>query len=140
MNFWWKLSVLFALVSAYSCGVWWVKGLTDLKAENKALSDLTISLNKSCEVDKQITKEANDDLAKQRDAIAARLATLQLQPAVCITPTANKTGADNSGAKHARQHGISSQWLRTYAAKCETYRQERLILEKFIDDTWAAKK
>lgn len=86
-----------------------------------------------CNNDKQITKEANDALQKDRDTIARRLAALKLQaPAACVpvTGTANLYGG---GPEHAGQNGISSDWLREYAAEAETYRSEVITCIKFIN-------
>lgn len=105
-----------------------------------ALADLNNQLVAQCERDKAITKEANDDLQRQKDIISNRLNdALRVQPSLCIVPQpAHAADTAASGAKHAGQNGrgINSSWLRRYAAECETYRQQRLTLEKFIDEVW----
>lgn len=104
------------------------------------LDQQKVDLEKKCKADQAITKGANDDLQKKYDSIAGKLAVAKrLQPARCIVPASSKTIAPGGGNGHAGQNGISSDWLRDYAAECETYRTQRVTLEKFIDDTWAAR-
>lgn len=87
---------------------------------------------KTCNADKAITKEANDALQKDRDTIAKRLAALKLQhPASCV-PIPGHAIALDSGGEHAGQNGISSDWLRDYAAECEGYRSEVIDLQAFL--------
>lgn len=95
--------------------------------------------NKQCNIDKQISRETNDQLQKDRDSIADRLTTLLMQqPAKCV-PVTGKTQLSTSGKPgHAGQNGIRSQWLRQYAAECETYRREVTSCVGFINMTWAA--
>lgn len=77
-----------------------------------------------CDNDKAITKESNDALQKSHDAIAARLAQLLQQPATCM-PLSQPAQLPSSGqSKHAGSHGISPNWLRSFAATCEGYREE----------------
>lgn len=104
------------------------------------LDDQKIALEKQCKADQAITKGINDDLQKNYDSIARKLATVKrVQPARCIIPTTSEAFVAPGGSGHAGQNGISTDWLRDYAAECETYRSQRIGLEKFIDDTWEAK-
>lgn len=104
------------------------------------LDDQKIALEKQCNDDKAITKGTNDDLQKAYDSIAGKLAaSKRMQPARCVIPASGKAEPPAGGAEHAGQNGISTDWLRDYAAECETYRSQRIGLEKFIDDTWKAK-
>jgi hypothetical protein len=84
-----------------------------------------------------VTKEANDDLQKDRDGIAAKLA-LSLQQPPTYVPVARATHVCASGVKHAGQDaassdtGISSGWLLSYAAEAETYRSELTVCSDFL--------
>ncbi len=100
------------------------------------LVNLETSLKEKCESDKQITKDANDGLQKQIGIIAGKLAASKRLRATCIVPVTGKDNPAAAGGKHAGQNGISSDWLRDYAADCETYRQQRITLESFIDKVW----
>lgn len=88
----------------------------------------------ACEKVQQLTKDANNDLQKSRDDIAARLSALKLQHSpTCVRPT----GAANlqpGGPKHARPDGtgLSSDWLREYAAEAEQYRREVMVCTGFL--------
>ncbi len=109
----------------------------DKSALESALAEQKTALIEECEKNKAITKGANDALQKDRDAIAAKLiASKQLHPAKCVPITRNAI-TPISGGRPAGQNGegISSDWLRDFAAEdCATYRSQRMILEKFIQD------
>lgn len=86
----------------------------------------------SCQTNQTLTKEANDALQKERDTIAGRLARAKrVQQSRCV-PVSNASNTQPTRAEHAGSNGISSDWLLDYAAQCETYRSERIILEKFV--------
>lgn len=90
-----------------------------------------------CKNDKQITEDANHALQKNIDNIQRKLAAYRLQPTPkCIMPTAESHQPAASGGEHAGQNGVSTDWLRSYAAECEQYRQERIALESFEDKVW----
>lgn len=93
-----------------------------------------------CKTDKQTTKEANDALQKDRDIIATRLHALELRPSPSCIPVAGKTKLSGGGHEHAGQNGggLSTLWLRQYAAECEGYRTEVITCTNFIDNTWKA--
>ena len=92
---------------------------------------------KACEATQQLTKKANDDLQKDRDGIAAKLALSLQQPPACV-PVARATHVCSSGVKHAGQDaaspdtGLSSSWLLSYAAEAETYRSELTVCSDFL--------
>ena len=100
---------------------------------------------KQCDMDKNLTKEANDALQKDRDTIAARLNSLLMQhPAGCVMPVPHSSQLPSSGkGKHAGQNGgragVSTDWLREFAAECEGYRTEVEACTKFVTDTYNAK-
>lgn len=83
----------------------------------------------ACAKTQDITKGSNDDLQKDRDAIAAKLADSVRQPAACV-PVASPTHVCAAGPKHAGRNdqsaatGLTTSWLNTYAATAETYRSE----------------
>jgi hypothetical protein len=84
-----------------------------------------------------ISKDANHDYLTGLFSINNRLGSDLMQPTTCIVlPPSNSSDAPAGGGERAGSHGLNSRWLRKYAATCETYRQERLILEKFIAQTW----
>ena len=89
----------------------------------------------NCEAGKRITTEANDALQKDRNTIAARLAAAKRVRANCVL-VSSPANPGETRAEHARRNeqGISSHWLLDYAAVCEQYRSERIVLEKFIAD------
>lgn len=104
-------------------------------AHARDLASLKVELQAECDADKKITQEANYALHKQMDDVARKLAAAKrMRPSRCIVPSSNPAGVIGSGGQHAGQDGISSDWLRDYAAECEIYRQERVTLDKFIAD------
>lgn len=101
------------------------------RAKQHALDEQKAMLIAACETDKQKTKEANDALQKSAHDIAGKLAAYKrLHPSSCV-PVAGVAQPAPRGAGHAGEDGISSDWLREYAAECEAYRQQRIILEEF---------
>lgn len=101
--------------------------------KTKALSEQAAAYTSQCDADKAKTKEANDALQKSNNDIAARLARYKrLHPNACVVPQPGGTVAPGGGAGHAGGNGISTDWLRDYAARCETYRQQRIVLEGLL--------
>ena len=90
-----------------------------------------------CEADKKITKEANDDLQKNLDAVTAKRNAERLHVNICV-PLTKPTKHPSGRAKHAGQDAISSDWLFDYAAECETYRDEVITLIDFQNKVWKA--
>lgn len=89
---------------------------------------------KECNIDKQKTRKANDQLQNDRDRIAADLATYKrVHPMRCIIP-AGQPDARSSGPEYAGGDGagISTDWLRDYAARCEIYRSEVSVCISFL--------
>lgn len=93
----------------------------------------------ACAKTQDITKGSNDDLQKDRDAIAAKLADSVRQPPTCV-PVARPTHVCPSGGKHAGHNdpsapasGLTTSWLNTYAATAETYRSELGVCAAFLD-------
>jgi hypothetical protein len=81
------------------------------------------------------TKEINDDLQKERERIASRLATIKrMHSNRCLTILSH-TG--DAGAGHAGRDGTitgTTDDFREYAARCNTYRSERIALEKLLSN------
>lgn len=86
-----------------------------------------------CNIDKQITREANDALQKDHDIIANRLAALKLQrPKTCV-PVTSKAQLSADRPEYAGSYGITSDALREYAADAEGYRSALITCDKFLD-------
>ena len=95
-----------------------------------ALAEQHDLLTKSCNDQQTRTKEANDALQQTAADISSKLASYKrLHPSACVMPGKGKAQPSAGGSGHADGDGISSDWLREYAAQCEAYRQERIILE-----------
>lgn len=93
---------------------------------------------KECDKSQAITKGSNDALQKDRDTIAGKLAAVSLQhPSACV-PVARSPHVCSDGQQHAGQDGnspatgVSSDWLRAYAADAETYRSELSVCTGFL--------
>lgn len=98
------------------------------------ITDQQIADDKVCNQAQAVTKGANDVLQKDRDAIATQLDALRLQhPERCVR-VSRPASVPGIGAKHANDDGsgVSSDWLRTYAAQCETYRSEVGVCVDFL--------
>jgi hypothetical protein len=98
------------------------------------LTDQQTTDKKECEAAQQITKDANDALQKSRDSISSQLDALRLQhPTTCVRVTgrADVSGAGNKYAA-ANGNGLSSDWLRAFAAQCESYRSEINVCVDFL--------
>lgn len=105
------------------------------KAHEKALNDQKISIEKTCADDKAITEKANDEYQKQNSIISGKLAkSKRLQQATCIVPKANVAELSTSRGEYARSNGITTSSLFDYAADCESYRQQRIIIDQFKAD------
>jgi len=82
---------------------------------------------KACKAEQDKTKEANDALVKDRDRIARDAARYKrLHPNTCLYP-AGEGKLQPVAGEHAGVHGISTDWLRDYAAVCETLRSELAV-------------
>lgn len=82
---------------------------------------------KACTTAQATTKEQNDELTKDRDRIAGDAARYKrLHPDACYN-FARDGQLQPGGEQHADVHGISTDWLRDYAALCETYRSELMV-------------
>lgn len=98
------------------------------------LSEQVNADTKACDKTQAITKGSNDALQKDHDAIAAKLDALRLQkPARCV-PVARTPNIPSTWQQHAGQDGagVSSDFLRAYAAEAETYRTELTVCTDFI--------
>lgn len=89
---------------------------------------------KACDKAQKLTRSVNDQLQKDRDLIAARLAELrQLTPA--CAPVIGKPDIQPSGPRHAggNGEGLGTDWLRAYAARAEGYRRELVQCIGFLN-------
>lgn len=90
--------------------------------------------NKACLTLQAVTQGANDAIKKDRDDISAKLKSLKLQrPNACV-PVTPSPSISVSGGQYAGQNGggVSSDWLRDYAAESERYRAELLVCIDFM--------
>ena len=131
-----KLIAIAAATLAMIVLVWkvdqWRNKASQLDEVKSALS----SAIAKCEADKRITKEANDALQKSSDDISMRFASARVQFNSACMPVTNTSFTSSGRIKHAggNDKGLRSEWLLGYSATCETYRSQRMILEKFIAD------
>lgn len=91
------------------------------------------AIKEQCETEKLKTKEANDALQKSQSDIAARLAMYKRVQSNCNLSISTKP--TSGGYEYARSDGRiigTSDDFRDYAAECETYRQQRIILEELL--------
>ena len=111
---------------------WW----TERKHE-QALADQKAALEKSCKENAAITKGANDELQKKYYDIASKRDYYKrLYENSIVVPAPRSTEPVSLGEQYARRNGAvagTTDDFRDYAAKCESYRQERITLEKFYD-------
>lgn len=113
---------------------WHVRGVFDEVSTTAQLAAQAKEITAQCKAAQKITKEANDDLQNEKTRIADELANLKrVRPATCV-PIARPSDHCSSGTGRAGGNGLSSEWLLDYAARCETYRSEVIILDKFLDD------
>lgn len=85
-----------------------------------------------CNIDKQITRQANDNLQKDRDDITRKYDDLRMhKPMRCVVPS-KPSELSSGGVGYARQNGISPDWLRGYAAECEVYRRSVVTCVAFL--------
>lgn len=124
-------AILIAFIAGAAGGYYFEKsGIPALISDQKKVdTDL-------CNKTQTVTKESNDALQKNDIAIASKLDADKLQhPNACIG-VAGTAPVPTGRAKHARPNGsaISTDWLRSYAAQCETYRGEVGVCVSFLAD------
>lgn len=89
----------------------------------------------SCESGKRITEKANESLEKKRSDTASKLASLKRMYQAKNVLVSSATNPISTGAGTTGQHGISAESLFEFTAEnCSRYRNERIVLEKFIKD------
>lgn len=90
-----------------------------------------------CEADKRKTREANDAIQKDAHDVAARLAAYKrLHPAACVVPKHQQAEPTPGGTGHAGSYGAvagTTDAFREFAAECETYRRQRVVLEGMFE-------
>lgn len=99
-------------------------------------------LEKQCADDAAITKGKNDELQTNLDAVSRERDRLKrVQPARCIIPSSGKADVAGVRQEHATGNGIgiSSDWLRDYAATCEQIRLSFQTCTGFVDEVWTSR-
>lgn len=94
---------------------------------------------KSCEIDKAITQEANNEMQKNAANTAVERGNAErLHPSTCIVvPTAQQANAGAAAAGRAKAHGTTTGAFRDYAADYKTCQNELNTVWGFVDKTWA---
>lgn len=112
----------------------------------RGAKDLTAQIaadTKSCDQDKQLTKEASDDFQAKLAARDSELARVKrLHPNTCIPITSRPAvGVDGNavGRQPDSGNGIASDALFDFAGRCEGDRLKALGLQDFLTKTWKAK-
>lgn len=130
----WKY-ILVSLTAAFICGK-----IVSIYYEGRLQREVAAAIaaeQAACAAAQKITEEANSELAKKYNDTRRKLDAAKRMSAVpkCLLPTHTPNTATDGG-EHARQNGISTDWLREYAAECRNYQVERGVLETFIMETW----
>lgn len=129
--------IQFAIGAAAAFGLSFLLHTVDVDrieaTQRSALAAQESQLNAACEARQKITKEANDALQAALNTTATKLAVAKrVHLSHCVVTTDGKlAGSAANGGQHAGQNGISSDWLRDYAAECENYREEVIVLDNF---------
>lgn len=110
------------------------------KKHEKAIAAQIAADTEACNNDKAIAKGANDDLLKSCTDRLTKLNAVRLQPARCVNVSPSKqTQPASRGDSSGRADGLSSEWLQVFSIEhCRRYYDERIVLEKFINETWKA--
>jgi hypothetical protein len=126
----WALACVIAFMAGAGLG-WYEKSLRVpalLEAQKKVDTE-------QCNAEKEITRNANEQLKNDRNRIANDLARYKrLHPMSCIIP-AIPDDVRGGRAEHARGNGAvvgTSDDFRDYAARCEGYRSEVVACIKFL--------
>lgn len=98
------------------------------------LEEQRIADQEACNKDKEKTRQANEQLQKDRDSIAQRAATYKRLYAMrCVVPS-RQPDIQQAGGEHAKKdgRGIRAEWLLDFASECEIYRSELKTCISFI--------
>lgn len=129
----WKY-IAVGLISSIIC-VKIVSAYYQVKLEREVTAAV-LKEQEKCAAMQRVTEEANNELSKKYSDIQRKLiASKRMSTAKCVLP-ANAPNSPTNRPEYAGQNGLSTDWLREYAAECEQYRSERTTLETFIMDTW----
>lgn len=128
--------ILAAFITAVLAYMLHTGAVSTLKLKQAAdLAAQAAEMQKQCDADKALTKGAQDALQKNLDDVNRKLAALKrVRPAKCVPVIAGASDAAAFHGEHAGQNGISTDWLRDYAAECESIRQVEQQCDKFLDD------
>lgn len=101
-----------------------------------ALSDQKNTDIKDCNTKIAITAGVDHDLQNNINAINGRLTASSVPNATCVPVFAWSTTSNNdtSGRKPARSNGLSSKWLKQYAATAEIYRAKVISCQEFLTE------
>lgn len=125
------IGVIGAVLATFLAGCYVTRQIDNSRLKH-ALDEQQTLLQSQCNADKAVTKGANDALQKNLNTIAGKLAAAKrLHESMCVTPVTGMAEPTSGGREHAGQNGISTGWLRDFAAECETYRSEVIILNEF---------
>lgn len=111
---------------------------------DKAIASQIVFDIKKCELEKQITKGANDDLQNENATLKSQLDTAKLRVGTrCIMPVTKPAGlghaADSPAKLPTPDAGITTTALLDFAASCEQTRLYLINLRKFDATVWANK-
>ena len=123
------IAIALAAFALFSAG-WYFNGL---RWEHKLAGELAAQEAKlvgECKDLQAVTKGANDDLQRNFDIIKRKLAS-RVQQSRCIVPSSGASNVAGVERESTRPHGISTGWLREYAADCEAIRQTFISCDKF---------
>jgi hypothetical protein len=109
----------------------------ELKAQATRLESI-------CTADQKLTKGKNDELRKDRDAIARRLADYKrLHPASPVIPAPSREAIVGKAREgYAGGYGAvagSTDEFRDYGAECELIRRDFRSCDSFVDDAWRSR-
>lgn len=107
------------------------------KKHEKAINDQIAADTLACDNAKAIAKGANDDLLKSCDSRIKRCNAIRMQPAKCVNlQPSEQAELTTDRSRSMGSNGISANWLLGYSSEsCKRYYDERILLEKWIDDT-----
>jgi len=122
---------IFLVAGAIFLSAWHIRGIIAENTLKSRLNSLAIEYTAKCADKQKKLEDANDDLQSKLSVIGKRLASSKLQPAMCAIIKSGVAVNPAGGGEHAGQNGLSTGWLNEYAAECETYRIEVILLDDF---------
>lgn len=139
--------VAFGGYVSYAATSWWWSGKLDKAvAEEVAKKEKAVKdERKICADNAAITKEANDELQREKDTIDARLADAkrrlrQREGIRACVPVARKANVGEGAAKLPEQRGVDAGNILDEAARCDKVAATLNVCIDFVDDVWAKSK